>query len=236
MYTEDDLLPISGLQHLLFCPRRAALVYLEGVWDNNKFTAVGNLVHERVHSSESESRGNVKITRGLLMRSMRLGLTGKADVVEFHRTAPLSRDEFDHTGAGALSLPQDGEKAFWQPFPVEYKSGYLRHEEGYEVQLCAQALCLEEMLGISVPRGAIFYSRTGRRLDVTFDGTIRSGTEEAARSFHELINSGVTPKASYHKKCEKCSLVEHCLPKVTGESRTVTRYVDYNCSLLREPP
>ena len=235
MYTEDDLLPISGLQHLLFCPRRAALVYLEGVWDDNKFTAVGNLVHERVHSAEIESRGDLKISRGLFVRSMRLGLTGKTDIVEFHRTGNVNQEKFQHN-AGVLPSLGHSEKVFWQPFPIEYKSGYLRHEEGYEVQLCAQALCLEEMLGLSVPQGAIFYSRTGRRLDVTFDEDIRSRTEAAARSFHELINSGVTPKTSYHKKCEKCSLVEHCLPKITGDSQTVMRYVNQNCSQLKEPP
>lgn len=224
MYTEDDLLPLSALQHLLFCERRAALIYIEGIWDENPFTVEGRQLHERAHSSETESRGNIRITRGLLLRSLRLGLSCKADVVEFHR---LPEDGPEHPED--ISMPGgvrlDNVPGLWQPFPVEYKRGRLRHEEGYEIQLCAQAICLEEMLKVAVPSGAIFYGKTGRRLELAFCKELRMETETAAERLHELFQKRVTPTARYSKKCERCSLTSLCIPKTTGSGRSVKRYL-----------
>jgi CRISPR-associated exonuclease Cas4 len=156
---------------------------------------------------------------------LRLGLVGKADVVEFHRLKESSSEEADGSGLAA-GITLTGVKGLWQPFPVEYKVGRRRHEEGYEVQVCAQALCLEEMLKVAVPAGAIFYAKTGRRLELTFDERLRSRTEEAAAMLHEIIRSGKTPKARYEKKCDKCSLLSQCMPKTTGRKVSVGSYLE----------
>lgn len=203
-YTEDDLLPLSALQHLVFCERQCALIHIEQAWDENRFTAEGRVMHERVHEAGEESRGEVKTARDLSLRSLRLGLVGKADVVEFHREA------------GGI----------WRPFPVEHKRGKPKPDESDMVQLCAQALCLEEMLGVRVDSGAIFYGRTRRRLEVDFDGPLRRKTEKAAARLHELIESGVTPKPDYTKKCRNCSLVDLCLPQAIRKRVSVAGYLD----------
>jgi len=224
MHSEDDLLPLSALQHLLFCPRRAALVHIEGVWDESRATAEGSILHERVHSSGSESRGDVRIARSLRLHSLRLGLVGQADVVEFHRL-PDAGPAQEASGSLPAGVALTGVKGLWKPFPIEYKVGRLRHERAYEVQLCAQALCLEEMLNVQVPQGALYYGKTARRLQIAFDERLRKDTEEAARRLHDLIGSGKTPTARYEKKCGECSLLNVCMPKVTGVRHNVGSYV-----------
>ena len=195
-FSEDDLLPLSALQHLLYCERQCALIHVEQVWSENRFTAEGRLAHDRVHSAGHETRGDVRIARDLSLRSLRLGLIGKADVVEFH---------------GAT------------PYPVEHKRGHSKTNRCDEVQVCAQALCLEEMLGKPVPEGALFYGEPRRRTLVTFDPALRTETEEAAARLHRLLESGLTPPAVYDKaKCERCSLLDRCKPKATGD---VARYL-----------
>jgi CRISPR-associated exonuclease Cas4 len=225
MYSEEDLLPISRLQHFLFCERRAALVQIEGVWEENVFTVEGSILHNKVDNDLLvETRKDVRITRGLLLRSLRLGLSGKADVVEFHRVA--------ETGASKAlveelktAIPLAGALGLWLPFPVDYKRGRLRHEEGFEVQLCAQALCLEEMLGVAVPSGAIFYGKPRRRLEIIFDADIRKRTEQAAARLQDLFRSGLTSPAKYEKKCESCSLFEICMPRVMSTAKSVAKYL-----------
>jgi CRISPR-associated exonuclease Cas4 len=202
-YTEDDLLPLSSLQHMVFCERQCALIHLEDVWLENRFTAEGRILHERVHEQEGESRGGVRIDRGLPLRSLRLGLIGVADVVEFH------------------ALPDGG----WLPFPVEYKRGKPKPDRCDEVQLCAQAICLEEMMGLEVPQGAVFYGKIRRRHDVVFDRPLREETENTATRVHALMSSGITPRPIYEKKCKQCSLVDICLPKLLGRNRNVSRYL-----------
>jgi CRISPR-associated exonuclease Cas4 len=202
-YSEDDLIPLSALQHLVFCERQCALIHIEEAWDENRLTAEGRIMHERVHELGEESRGVVRVTRGVSIRSLRLGLIGKADVVEFHR--------------------EPGGK--WRPFPVEHKRGKPKPDESDKIQLCAQALCLEEMLGADVPCGALFYGRTRHRLDVEFNEAIRAETEKAAEHLHGLIASGITPKPVYTKKCESCSLMDRCLPQALRKKRTVRSYL-----------
>ena len=202
-YTEQDLLPLSALNHYLFCKRRCALVHIEQAWQENVFTAEGKIMHERVDSEGRESRGRVRQTFGLALRSLQLGLSGKADVVEFHR---------DDIG-------------IWQPFPVEHKRGRPKRNSADLVQLCAQAICIEEMLACRIEAGALFYGKTRRRLDVAFDEGLRAKTTETASNLHELLNSGKTPQARYEKKCESCSLFSMCMPKVTGVRRSVQRYI-----------
>lgn len=194
-YTEDELIQLSALQHIVFCERQCALIHIEQVWSENLFTAEGRILHDKVDTADRESRRNIRIEYGVPMRSLRLGLIGKADVVEFHRHGDT-----------------------WVPFPVEYKRGKPKPTNCDKVQLCAQALCLEEMMNIEVPEGALFYGQTRHRMDVKFDSALRKETEVASVRLRELIESGITPKAEYSKKCDKCSLVELCLPKVNRKA------------------
>lgn len=203
MYDTDDLIQLSALQHMAFCPRQCALIHVEQVWSENRLTAEGRLMHERAHEEGGESRGDVRIERGVALRSLRLGVIGKADVVEYHRQG-------------------DGS---WTPFPVEYKRGKPKADHSDKIQLCAQAVCLEEMLSLAIPAGALFYGRTRRRLDVVFDDALRHETETAARLVHELIAMGRTPKPEYAKKCELCSLLDVCRPKALQKRRSVKQYL-----------
>ncbi|HHT9121564.1 MAG TPA: CRISPR-associated protein Cas4 [Candidatus Wunengus sp. YC63] len=202
-YDEEYLVHIAALNQYLYCPRRCALVHIEQLWDENLFTAEGKIMHDKVDTANRESRGNIRIEYGVPMRSLRLGLIGKADVVEFHRK-------------------NDGT---WLPFPVEYKRGKPKMDDCDKVQLCAQAICLEEMLNVEIPEGALFYGQTRRREDVGFDKALRMKTEEAAKKVHELIDSGITPKAEYSKKCKSCSLLELCMPKTCGKIKSVSKYL-----------
>jgi len=203
MYTIDDLLPLSTLQHFVFCQRQCALIFTEQLWEENRYTVEGSIMHEKVHSESRDFRGNVRIECGVSLRSLRLGLIGNADVVEFHRQTSGS----------------------WIPYPVEYKRGKPKADNCDKVQLCAQALCLEEMLGKEVPAGSIFYGRTRRRLDVSFDQAIRVETERVAWQVHALIDSGRTPKAFYSKRCDGCSLIDLCRPKTMQKRRSVRQYI-----------
>lgn len=213
MYDEDDLLPISGLQHLLFCERRAALVLIENLWEENTFTADGHIKHERAHEVGTEARPDIRVARGLRLRSLILGLSGMADIVEFHRTEDLT------------GIALEGAEGLWQPIPVEYKRGKLRKEDGYEIQLCAQAMCLEEMLGAEIPRGYIYYGKTNRRLEIEFSQELRQKTSLAAERLRALFSSGVTPKAVHTRKCERCSLINLCLPAVSGSKQSTGAYL-----------
>ena len=194
---------LSALQHYAYCPRQCALIHIEQAWSENVFTAEGKIMHEKADSNKCESRGNVRIDYSVPLRSVRCGLVGKADVVEFHKT-------------------DDGR---WLPFPVEYKRGKPKADNCDKVQLCAQAICLEEMLNVVIPEGALFYGQTRRREDVVFDDALRTETEETARKVHELIKSGITPKADYSKKCESCSLLELCMPKTCGKTKSASKYL-----------
>jgi CRISPR-associated exonuclease Cas4 len=215
MYTEEDLLPISGLQHLHFCERQWGLIHLEQQWEENRLTAEGRILHERTHESGTEARPGVIIARGLHLRSLRLGLTGQEDVVEFHRTASGE--------AGAVVVP--GRKGWWRPFPVEYKRGKPKADSCDEVQLCAQTLCLEEMFETVIESGALFYGTNRRRTGVRFDAGLRKRTEELSVRMHALYSARITPPAVYAKKCERCSLYNRCLPRTVSKRAAVARYM-----------
>lgn len=224
MYTEDDLLPLSALQHLLFCERQCALIHIEGLWAENPLTLEGGHLHKKVHEGPDESRRDVRILRGLPLRSLRLGLIGKADAVEFRR---LDRKETPSDGSsGERGVRLEGAQGLWLPFPVEYKRGQPKRHRADEVQLCAQALCLEEMLGVSIPGGALFYGKTRRRFEVAFDDALRAETERAALRLQELIRSGITPRARREPKCESCSLLHLCLPEAMSSGRSAARYLE----------
>lgn len=222
--SEDDLLPLSALSHLVYCERRCALVHIEQVWEENRFTLEGSHMHERAHDAgpRREVRGDLVICRGLPVRSFALGVSGIADVVEFHRVparpAPGGGDRLD-----GLALPDLG--GVWRPFPVEYKRGKPKLDHCDEVQLCAQGMCLEEMLDVTVPGGALFYGTTKRRHDVLLTAELRAETEQAALRLHELVASGSTPRAEEEPKCKRCSLVEVCQPGATGPKRSARRFL-----------
>jgi CRISPR-associated exonuclease Cas4 len=214
-YDEEDLLPISGLQHLVFCERQCALIHIENVWADNALTVQGEHLHDKVHEAgdRTESRGDLRIARGLAIRSLRLGLSGVADVVEFHSV----------TEGG---IPLDNSRGWWLPFPVEYKRGRPKRDRCDEVQVCAQAMCLEEMLAVDVPEGALFYGATRHRFDVSFDAALRTETEHAASRLHELIRNRITPLAVREPKCDRCSLLEICMPAVAAKSRSAKSYLE----------
>ena len=182
---EDALVPVSALQHYLFCPRQCALIHIERIWAEDIATAEGRILHERVDSGKPDRRAGVRTVRGLVLRSLKHGLAGKADAVEFH-----------------------GET----PFPVEYKRGKPKSHRADEVQLCAQALCLEEMFGHAVPQCALFYGQTRRRQSVNFDTDLRALTAQVAADCRVMIASGSTPAPHRIPGCGRCSLAETCKP------------------------
>jgi len=214
MFTEDDLIPISALQHFAFCERQWGLIHLEGAWAENRLTVEGKQLHERADSDETEVRGDLRIARGLRIRSLKHGLVGRADVVEFHRD----------TGLGAI--PLEGVDGRWRAVPVEYKRGRVKFSPIDEIQICAQALCLEEMLATVVDGGFLFYGRTRRRHPVTFSPTLRQATIDCVEQIRVATASGTTPLARYQKKCARCSLYNLCLPKAIEQSRHVREYLD----------
>lgn len=225
MYPEEDLLPLSALQHLLYCDRQCALIHVERLWAENSLTVQGRHLHERADSGKANTRGDCRTARGLPLRSLRLGLIGKADVVEFSPVAASDADP-SHTGFEALGDDADATEntaatvvpfAPTTPFPIEYKRGRPKAHDADRVQLCAQALCLEEMLGVAVPAGALFYGKTRRREDVTFDRPLRDLTERTAARLQEMIRAGRTPPPVYEeRKCGRCSLINLCLPRGVG--------------------
>ena len=200
----DIEVPLSALQHYAFCPRQCALIHLEDIWHDNWLTAEGRMLHKRVHEEGSESRGSLRIVRGLRLRSARLGLVGVADAVEFHRTL-----DDDPGGARIVGAP-----GRWRPYPVEYKRGRPKKDDSDHMQLAGQALCLAEMFSVAVPSGAFFYGRTRRRLEVTFAPALLERTCQVARAVRDLLCVGVTPPAEPGPRCKSCSLRESCLPGV----------------------
>ncbi len=195
-FTEDQLLPLSALQHWLYCPRQCGLIHLEQVWAENKFTAEGQVLHHKAHEGPDECKAGVRITRSLPVRSFNLGISGECDIVEFHA---------------------DG-----RVVPVEYKRGKPKSHRADELQLCAQAMCLEEMLGVKISSACLFYGENRRRTAVEFDETLRRLVSETAASLHSMIASRQTPLAEYEaRRCNACSLIELCQPKAMRFKRGV---------------
>lgn len=223
-FAEDGLLPLSGLQHLVFCERQWALIHLEQQWRDSAATVEGSSMHARVDEDapRREVRGNLVVLRGLVLRSLKLGLVGRADVVELQRPVSSGPSEAHAGGLSSAAADLAGE---WVPFPIEYKRGKPKADHSDDVQLCAQALCLEEMLCVHVPEGALFYGRQRRRHVVRFDDALRMLTTASAARMHELFNSGNTPTASMMKKCERCSMLPICLPEAMGGRRSAADYL-----------
>ena len=198
-FQEDDYLAISGIQHFAFCRRQWALIHLEQQWAENLRTVDGQLLHQRAHDeTKTESRGDTLIVRGLRVVSHQLGVQGVCDVVEFHR---------DSNGISLV-----GREGLWQPYPVEYKKGKPNAYGADELQLCTQALCLEEMLLCTIPDGALFYGEPHRRVGIAFDTDLRQQVTAMLAEMRTLYARGHTPKAKPSKSCNACSIKDLCLP------------------------
>jgi len=212
-YSDDDLLLLSGIQHFAFCQRQWALIHIEQQWQENLLTFKGRDMHERADDPFfTEARGTVLISRAVPLLSRNLGLYGKADVIEFHRA--------EEDGRQGVALPN--RTGTWLPHPVEYKRGQPKSDDRDLVQLCAQAICLEEMLEVTIENGDLFYGQTRRRLNVTFGNELRQRVADLAGRMHEMFQKGFTPLPEYKPACDNCSLVEVCLPKLKD---TVGRYL-----------
>lgn len=201
---DDEFIPISALQHYLYCPRQCALIHVEQLWAESKHTAEGRLLHERVDKPRADKRRGVRTVTAMPLAHAALRLTGIADVVEFHQT-------------------ENGEQAY----PVEYKRGRPKAHSADEVQLCAQALCLEAMLSQSLSEGALFYGETRRRLTVVFDDALRDLTTATIEATRNMILSGTTPTADYApRRCDACSLIDLCQPRLLGRRLGVNAWLE----------
>ncbi len=213
MYAEADLVPLSALQHFVVCPRQCALIHLEQVWAENVYTAEGRKAHEKVDKERSEKRGGVRRSTGVPLRSLALGLSGRADVVEFHT---------------------DPDGGCERPFPVEHKRGKPKSGDEDRVQLCAQAICLEEMTSRPVPEGALFYGQRKRRTGVVFDDALRRRVEAVAEAVHALFRACVTPPPPTTAPCAGCSLYSACRPDAFGGKKTSV--ADWVAVRIKENP
>lgn len=231
MYDDDALIPISALQHYLFCPRQCALIHIDGLWAENRLTSQGSLLHERVdrpthrtvkgagrrggHTSGMDPPAGVRVVRAMPLVARVLGLVGKADTVEF-----------DIDQAGRITGP---------PRPVEHKRGRPKRINADRVQLCAQAMCLEEMLGLDIPTGALFYHAIRRREAVTLDKALRALTRRTIDAVRDLIERNCTPRVARQRKCGNCSLLNLCLPGGTEPTRSPERYLSRSLTASLTP-
>ena len=211
-YAEDDYLMISGIQHFKFCRRQWALIHIEQQWEENVHTVVGELMHKKAHDPYlSEKRKDLLVVRGLPVSSRELGISGECDVVEFHQCEE--------------GIKLHGHRGLYSVYPVEYKKGKPKLTKEDQLQLTAQALCLEEMFSAEVPEGAVFYGETRRRESVKITEDLRQEVRELLAEMHGYYNRNYTTKVKYSKACNACSLKEICLPKL-GKTRSVKGYID----------
>lgn len=211
-YEEDDYLLLSGIQHFAFCRRQWALIHIEQQWSENLRTVEGNIMHERAHNEKIvERRNGLILTRSMAISSKELGLSGSCDVVEFHQ---------DPQGINLA-----GSKAKYLPVPVEYKRGKPKSNDEDELQLCAQAMCLEEMLVCDIPKGYLFYGETKHRIEILFTDEMRSKVREMTAEMHQMYDRRHTPKVKTGTYCRSCSLNEICLPKLCKDNM-VSEYIE----------
>lgn len=210
-YEESEYLQLSGLQHFRFCRRQWALIHIEQQWAENLRTVEGEILHERAHDAGlREKRGELLITRDMRVASGTLGISGACDVLEFHRSES--------------GIPLPGQEGLWQPFPVEYKWGSPKEHTADALQLCAQAMCLEEMLCCDIPQGALYYGEIRRRETVDLSAELRREVTDCLREMHGYYRRGYTPKVKPQKACNACSLKELCLPKLM-RAKSVKAYI-----------
>lgn len=201
MYSEENYLMLSGIQHFAFCRRQWAMIHIEQQWAENYRTTAGELMHKKAHEEGAfEKRGNLLTVRGLRISSHELGLSGQCDVVEFHRNEN-----------GIELFGYDGK---WEPVPIEYKHGTPKENNADELQLCAQAICLEEMFQINIAEGFLYYGENRRRSRIEFTDALREAVKKTAKEMHDLFQRGHTPKVKPTKQCKACSLENLCVPKL----------------------
>lgn len=217
MYTEDEYLMLSGIQHFVFCRRQWALIHIEQQWEENYRTADGQVMHRNVHDAGfHEKRGDLVISRAMAVSSQRLGISGECDAVEFRK---------DSSGIEIFGL-----EGRYSVTPVEYKRGQPKEDLCDEMQLAAQAMCLEEMLCCRIDTGFLYYGETRRRLKVKINEQLRQDTENALREMHELFRKRYTPKVKRSKACNACSLKNICLPVLCSQKSAK----DHILSMLEE--
>ena len=211
-YTADELLPLSGLQHFLFCRRQWALIHVERQWQENALTAEGRILHKRVDDPFfTETRKGVIVARAVPVASYQLGWSGVCDVVEFTEAIE------------GVKLP--GRVGLFQPAPVEYKRGKPKLESSDEAQLCAQAICLEEMLATTIPTGYLYYGQTRHRVAVPLTLALRDLVRQAAQEMHGYFKRGYTPRVKPFKGCRSCSLADICLPSLQEKMIPASKYI-----------
>lgn len=214
---EDDYLMISGIQHFAFCHRQWALIHIEHQWQENVLTIEGQHIHQRVDDdSFDETRGDLRIVRSMPLLSEKLRLRGIADMVEFRRVKERT----------AETIILDGREGFWTVVPIEYKKGKPKTDDRDIVQLCAQAICLEEMLNVAIPAGIIYYAEIRKRehVEITLEHRHRVG--ELVRTMRHYYDEALTPRAIYKQHCKQCSLLEICQPKLSAASaRSAASYI-----------
>lgn len=221
-FIDDNMVMLSALQHYLFCPRQCALIHIEDKWAENYLTSSGKVLHERVDEIAAETRRNVHICTSLRLHSKKYMLVGVADLVEFHRSFSES-DIYEHL---CVRLPKlDG---FWIPYPVDYKRGSPKDHNADRVQLCAQALCLEEQLNVTILSGALFYGKNRHREIVNFNDDLRKLTIETINSTKTLLDSGETPPPVIKEACQSCSLLNECQSFVINKNKSVKDWIYIN--------
>lgn len=219
-YREEDFLLLSGIQHFSFCKRQWALIHIEQQWQENLRTVEGAIMHEKTHDNTiKEKRGDVIISRGMPIFSRSLGITGACDVVELHK---------DSNGVSIF-----GRDEKYKPIPIEYKRGKPKEDESDILQLCAQAMCLEEMLLCEIPEAFVFYGETKRRLKVILDDRLRHRVKTIVKEMHELYNRRHTPKVKVSKACKSCSLYEICMPRLCKNPSAIN-YIKKNLVEVEE--
>lgn len=221
MFLEDDLIPISALSHYNFCPHRVMLLYVDQIWCENQWTMEGRILHETTDQENRKVSHDIRFVRSLRLVNWEYGLCGIADVIEFIRIT-------DSSESGGVTFPNvDG---YWYPIPVEFKRGKKRTDRSYEIQLCAQALCLEETFHLSLNHGFLYFGGSGQRKKIELTSVLRKETIEISEAVRRIIFSKDVPRPVYYaKKCRECSLVEYCLPKIV-QLGTVKAYFVKNIS------
>jgi CRISPR-associated exonuclease Cas4 len=217
-YHDEDFLMLSGIQHMAFCERQWALIHIEQAWAENILTVEGKHLHERTDDPfEDETRKDIRVVRAMPIVSRKLGLRGVADVVEFHRV----QDELKE-----ISVKLKNRKGWWRPFPVEYKRGRAKPDDRDIVQLCAQAIALEEMLNVFIDTGYLFYGQTRHRETIVFDQSLRLRVEGLSHKMHKMMLEGLTPEAQKGKHCSMCSLIELCQPNLKSRKHSIRKYLE----------
>lgn len=216
MSKDEDFLQLSGIQHFVFCPRQWSLIHLENQWSENYFTITGEQLHEKAHSGDVEKRNNLIITRALYVFSNTMKISGQCDIVEFHA---------DKNGVNIV-----GWEGTWNPIPVEYKRGKEKEHNADILQLCAEAMCLEEMLNCEIKRGYLYYGQPKRRTEVVFTDETRENVRDCYKKMHEYFDRGYTPKPKKKNACNSCSIKDICIPKL----EKVENVSDYIKNSLKE--